>query len=139
MKVRANQAMDVFWKTGAHDAGYDGCGAHTHKGAVICSEESNLQNMFNYLNAAPINFLANTCVEVRASFLDVNPGYDKPLYLIQVRSGKKAVYRTLVGEDSKKALLQADEILGKVKELAEDRGVTMLRPDVEYNPEWLEN
>lgn len=139
MKVRANQTMDVFWKTGAHDAGYDGCGAHTHKGAFICSEESNLQNMFKYLNTAPTNFLANTCVEVRASFLDINPGYDKPLYLIQVRSGVKAVFRTLVGEDCKEAVLQADDILEKIKDLAEERGITMMRPEVEYNPEWLES
>ncbi len=139
VKVKASSTMDAFWKTGAHDAGYDGCGAHTHKGALICSEESNVQNMFKYLNTAPVSFLANTCVEVRASFLDVNPEYDKPLYFIQVRSGVKAVYRTLVGGDCKEAVAQAGDVLEKIRELAKERGIAMLRPEVEYNPDWLEN
>jgi len=139
MEVKADSRMNASWKTGGHDIGYDGCGAHTHKGIWRCPEESNLQIMLNNLREESESFLANTLVEVKASFLESHLGNDNPLYYIQVRSGNKAIYRVLVGDNVREAVDQAAEILEKIKEQAKEFSVTMLQSEVEYNPLWLEN
>ncbi len=132
IKVRAHSTMDAFWKTGSHDVGYDGCGAHTHKGGIIANVDTALR-----VEKVKTSFLENAVVEVRASFVDPSRGFNKPMYYIVLRSGNEVAHTRLAGEDVKKAISEAGEVLKEVKKVAKERGVTMLRPEVEYNPDWL--
>lgn len=112
--VRATkEGMEVVLDAGnIHALGYDGCGAHTHKGDMICSATTSVDDILEtFLHEG--GRVSELFLEVKP-VLSLDADCNKPLFFVRLNTTGKALYQMLVSRNVDEALAVAQQLVQRI-------------------------